>query len=157
MQQQASAIRAALDFGSNTIEVLVARCLPGDLEIIEHQATMARLGESVDESGEISRAKFAPVLDTVCKYQELAKKHGAEQIFAVATEAMREAHNSQDLLEAVKHETGIEVQLISGAAVAVLDYYGQPMALIFLPMREYWMWEAAAPKLSPLKIGISPG
>jgi len=55
MQQQASAIRAAIDIGSNTIEVLVARCLPGDLEIIEHQVTMARLGEGVDNNGEISR------------------------------------------------------------------------------------------------------
>ncbi len=124
MQPQASAIRAAIDIGSNTIEVLVARCLPGDLEIIEHQTTMVRLGESVDDSGEISRDKFDTAVDTMHKYQELAKKHEAKQIFAVATEALREAHNSQDFLEAVKRETGIEVQLISGSAEAVLDYYG---------------------------------
>lgn len=124
MQQQASAIRAVIDIGSNTIEVLVARCLPGDLEIIEHQATMARLGESVDDSGEISHDKFATALDALRKYQELAKKHGAEQILAVATEALREARNSQDFLKAAKRETGIAVQLISGSAEAVLDYYG---------------------------------
>jgi exopolyphosphatase / guanosine-5'-triphosphate,3'-diphosphate pyrophosphatase len=124
MQQQAFAISAAIDIGSNTIEVLVARCLPGDLEMIEHQATMVRLGESVDDTGEISRDKFDTAVDTVRKYQELAKKHGAEQIVAVATEALREAHNTQDFLEALKHETGIEVQLISGPAEAVLDYYG---------------------------------
>ncbi len=122
MQQQASAIRAVIDIGSNTIEVLVARCLPGDLEIIEHQATMARLGESVNESGELSRDKFDTALHALRKYQGLAKKHGAEQILAVATEALREARNSQDFLEAVKRETDIEVQLISGSAEAVLDY-----------------------------------
>src|SRR5205814_7046540 len=98
MQQQTSAVRAAIDIGSNTIEVLVARCLPGDMEIIEHQSTMARLGESVDESGEISRDKFKVALDTVRKYEDLAKKRGAEQILALATEAMREARNSQDFL-----------------------------------------------------------
>src|SRR3989442_1049639 len=124
MQQQASAIRAAIDIGSNTIELLVARCLPGDLEIIEHQTTMARLGESMDDSGEIARGKFTTALDAVRQYQELAKKHGAEQILAIATEAMREARNSQDFLDAVKRETGVEVQLISGVAEAVLDYYG---------------------------------
>jgi exopolyphosphatase/pppGpp-phosphohydrolase len=124
MQQQASAIRAAIDIGSNSIKVLVARCLPGDLEIIEHQTTMARLGENVDNSGEISRDTFDTALDAVRKYQELAKKHGAEQILAIATEALREARNSQDFMEAVKHETGIEVQLISVSAEAVLDYYG---------------------------------
>lgn len=124
MQQQSSAIRAAIDIGSNTIEVLIARCLPGDLEIIEHQTTMARLGESVDENGEVSGDKFNIALDAVRGYQELAKQHGAEQILALATEALREAQNSQDFLEAIKRETDIEVQLISGSAEAVLDYYG---------------------------------
>jgi hypothetical protein len=36
MPQQASAIRAAIDIGNNTIEVLLARCSPADLEIIFH-------------------------------------------------------------------------------------------------------------------------
>jgi exopolyphosphatase/pppGpp-phosphohydrolase len=124
MQQQEQAIRAVIDIGSNTIEVLIARCLPGDLEILEHQTTMARLGESVDESGEVSHDKCTLTIDTLRKYQELAQKHGAGQILALATEALREARNSQDLLEAIKRETGIEVQLISGLAEAVLDYYG---------------------------------
>jgi exopolyphosphatase/pppGpp-phosphohydrolase len=124
MQQQASAIRAAIDIGSNTIEVLVAHCLPNDLEIIEHQTTLARLGESVDDNGEISGKKFDTALDAVRKYQELARKHGAEKILAIATEALREARNSQDFIEAIKRETGIEVQLISGSAEAVLDFYG---------------------------------
>jgi len=122
--QQASVIRAVIDIGSNTIEVLVARCLPDDLQTIEHQSTLARLGESVDESGEISQDKVKIVLDTVRKYQELAKKHGAEQILALATEATREARNSADFLETIKRETGVEVQLISGFAEATLDYYG---------------------------------
>src|SRR6266516_7556117 len=124
MQEQASAIRAAIDIGSNTIEVLVAHCLPNDLEIIEHQTTMARLGESVDDNGEISRDKFNTAIHAVRKYQELARKHGAEKILATATEALREARNSQDFIEAVKRETGIEVQLISGDAEAVLDFFG---------------------------------
>ncbi len=124
MQQRASALYAAIDIGSNTIEVLIARCSPHNLEIIEHQMTMARLGESVDDKGQIARDKFKLALETVRKYQKLAKNQGAEEILAIATEALREARNSQDFIEAVKRETGIEVQLISGYAEAVLDFYG---------------------------------
>jgi exopolyphosphatase/pppGpp-phosphohydrolase len=124
MKQQASAIHAAIDIGSNTIEVLIARCSPGKLQIIEHQSTMVRLGESVDDKGEISRDKFKMALDTIKKYQKLAKGQRAEKILAFATEALREARNSQKFIETVKHETDIEVQLISGFAEAVLDYYG---------------------------------
>ena len=58
MKQQASPILAAIDIGSNTIEVLIARCSLDNVESIEHQSTMVRLGESVDDKGEISRDKF---------------------------------------------------------------------------------------------------
>jgi exopolyphosphatase / guanosine-5'-triphosphate,3'-diphosphate pyrophosphatase len=124
MQQQTSATRAAIDIGSNTIEVLIAQCLPDKLEIIEHQSTLVRLGESVDDKGEISRDKFKIALNTIKKYQKLAKEHKAKQILAFATEALREARNSQDFIEAVKGETDVEVQLISGSTEAALDYYG---------------------------------
>ena len=91
MKQKASRIRAAIDIGSNTIEVLIASCSPDNLEIIEHQSTMVRLGESVDDKGEISRDKFKMALHTIKKYQKLAKEHKAEPILAFATEALREA------------------------------------------------------------------
>ncbi len=124
MQQQTSSICAAIDIGSNTIEVLIARCLPNQVEVVEHQTTMVRLGESVDEKGEISRDKFKMALEAVRKYQKLAKNRGAEEVLAIATEALREAQNSQDFIEAVKRETGLEVQLISGYVEATLDFYG---------------------------------
>lgn len=122
--QQASTIQAVIDIGSNTIEVLVARCRPEDLETIEHQSTLARLGESVNENGEISSDKMQTAVDAVRKYQELAKQRGAEQILALATEALREASNKQEFLDTIKRETGVEVQLISGYAEATLDYFG---------------------------------
>lgn len=122
--QQASTIRAVIDIGSNTIEVLVARCQPNELETIEHRSTLARLGESVNEHGEISSDKMKTAVDAVRQYQELAKQHGAEQILALATEALREASNKQDFLDTIKRETGVEVQLISGYTEATLDYYG---------------------------------
>jgi exopolyphosphatase / guanosine-5'-triphosphate,3'-diphosphate pyrophosphatase len=124
MQQQASTINAVIDIGSNTIEVLIARCSPNSVDIIEHQTTMARLGESVDDKGEISSDKFELALMAVHKYQKLAQEHGAEEILAIATEALREARNSQDFINAIKRETGVEVQLISGYSEAVLDFLG---------------------------------
>ncbi len=124
MNQQTSTILAVIDIGSNTIEVLIARCLPHKLKAIEHQSTMVRLEESVDHKGEISRDKYQLALKAIKKYQKLAKEKRAERILAFATEALREARNGQDFIKAVKRETGIEVQLISGLTEAVLDYYG---------------------------------
>jgi exopolyphosphatase/pppGpp-phosphohydrolase len=124
MQQQASTICGVIDIGSNTIELLVANCTTNNLEIIEHQTAMARLGESVNEKGEITPDKFKLALETISKYQKLAKERGAKEILAIATEALREARNHQDFIEKVKHDTDVEVQLISGYAEAALDFIG---------------------------------
>ncbi len=124
MQVQTSIIYAAIDIGSNTIELLIARCSANNLQTIDHQTTMARLGESVDEKGEITRDKFKQALETIDKYQKLAKKRGAKEVLAIATEALREARNHQDFIETVKHETDVAVQIISGYAEATLDFFG---------------------------------
>ena len=47
-------MRAAIDIGSNTIHLVVARCTPHDLEIVEDQQELVRIGESVTATGEIS-------------------------------------------------------------------------------------------------------
>ena len=70
MKQQASPVLAAIDIGSNTIEVLIARCSPDNVESIEHQSTMVRLGESVNDKGEISRDEFKTALRlSECSHQ----------------------------------------------------------------------------------------
>ncbi|HZS78947.1 MAG TPA: CHAD domain-containing protein [Ktedonobacteraceae bacterium] len=121
---QAETTRAVIDVGSNTIEVLVARCLPENLETIDEQTTMLRLGEDVDEDGKISDNKIKKAVETIKKYKDLAQKHGAEQIIAIATEATREASNKQEFQEKIKSETGLELHIISGEAEAALDYFG---------------------------------
>src|SRR5690349_7539162 len=124
MQDQSSPMRAAIDIGSNTIHIVVARCRPDTLDIVEDQVEMVRIGESVTASGEISQNKRDIALALLNKYKALAQQHQADPIFVVATEAIRQASNSAEFLEDVKRETGLEVQLISGTAEATFTFYG---------------------------------
>ena len=124
MQDQTSPMRAAIDIGSNTIHIVVARCQPDTLDIVEDQVEMVRIGESVTASGEISRQKRDAALAVLSKYKALAEQHQADPIFVVATEAIRQASNSSEFLQDVKRETGLRVQLISGTAEATLTFYG---------------------------------
>ncbi len=57
-KQEAAPMRAAIDIGSNTIHIVVARCYVDDLDIVADQVEMVRIGESVTATGEIS-ALFA--------------------------------------------------------------------------------------------------
>ena len=124
MQDQQSPMRAAIDIGSNTIHVVVARCKPDDLDIVEDEVELVRIGESVNASGEISPEKRDAAIATLRQYKELAQQHDAEEVLVVATEAIRKASNSAEFLENVQRENGLQVQLINGDVEAVLTFYG---------------------------------
>src|SRR6266851_5728012 len=124
MQEQSPPVLAAIDIGSNTIHIVVARCQPDTLDIIEDQVELVRLGESVTATGAISPEKRDAAIAVLHRYRALAEQHSARQIFTVATEAIRKASNSEEFLEEIKRETGLEVLLISGNAEATLSFYG---------------------------------
>jgi len=124
MQEQSPPVLAAIDIGSNTIHIVVACCQPDTLDIIEDQVELVRIGESVTATGAVSPEKRDAAIDVLHRYRALAEQHSAEQIFTVATEAIRKASNSDEFLEEIKRETGLEVLLISGNAEATLSFYG---------------------------------
>ncbi len=143
MQEQLPPMHAAIDIGSNTIHIVVARCTPENLDIVEDQLELVRIGESVTTTGEISPQKRDAAINTLRKYQALAQQHGAGQILVIATEAIRQAHNSADFLEDVKRETGLEVRLISGEAEAAFTFYGAT----------YWIGPDASARVGVLDLG----
>ena len=124
MEIQAAPVCAAIDVGSNTIHVVVARCFPATLEILADEVDLTRIGESVTATGNISPEKTQAALQTIKAYQALAARFGAEQVFAVATEAIRQAGNSDEFLARVRDETGLEIRLISGTVEATLTFSG---------------------------------
>ncbi len=124
MQKSQPPVRAAIDIGSNTIHIVVARSTPGDLDILADEVELVRIGESVNSSGEISPEKREQALATLRQYKELAGRYRAEQVLMVATEAIREARNGSEFLEDVRRETGLTTHVISGDVEAILTFYG---------------------------------
>ena len=133
MQEQAAyvahadatmSIRAAIDIGSNTVHLVIARCLPDDLEILEDELELLRIGESVNATGSITPQKREEAIATICKYKALVERYTTEPILVVATEAIRKANNSQEFIEAVLARTGLVVQIIDGTIEAMLTFYG---------------------------------
>jgi exopolyphosphatase/pppGpp-phosphohydrolase len=124
MQEHSHPMLAAIDIGSNTIHIVVARCAPNDLDIVDDQVELVRIGESVTATGAISTEKRDAAIAVLRQYRVLAEQHSAEQIFTVATEAIRKASNGDEFLEDVRRETGLQVDLISGTVEATLTFYG---------------------------------
>lgn len=124
MERQSAPVCAAIDVGSNTIHVVVARCFSHTLEILADEQELTRIGESVTTTGRISPEKCRAALEALKNYRALATSYGAEKVFVVATEAIRQAGNNAEFLAQVREETGLEVLLISGTAEAALTFFG---------------------------------
>jgi len=117
-------MRAAIDIGSNTLRLVVARSASYDLDIAVSREELVRIGESVTATGAISQEKADAAIAVLKQYKTLARRCKADPIFVVATEAIRQASNSAAFLEQVQSKTNLTVQLISGTAEAALTFYG---------------------------------
>ena len=124
MSTHNGATHAAIDLGSNSAKIAVARILDDTIELITNESTMIRLGESVNTTGEIAPEKQDAVITTLQKYQQLAQEHEASSITVVTTEAVRKAQNRETFLQAVQQKTGMNVHILSGEIEAALTFLG---------------------------------
>jgi exopolyphosphatase/guanosine-5'-triphosphate,3'-diphosphate pyrophosphatase len=114
-----------IDIGTNSIRTMVVRLNPNySYSILSRQKQVVRLGE--DEFLEhmlIPEAMARCVL--VCKrFVEMARGFGAEEFVAVATSAIREAKNQQEIISCLKEEAGIDVKVVAGKEEARLIFQG---------------------------------
>ncbi len=119
-----SATFAAVDIGSNSCRLKIARIVAHRLRVLHEDREVTRLGTSVFETGLISPDAMALTLKALKRFQKAVQLHGAEQIRVVATAAMREARNAQAFLTWAKAETGWTIEVISGLEEGRLIHRG---------------------------------
>jgi exopolyphosphatase/guanosine-5'-triphosphate,3'-diphosphate pyrophosphatase len=80
------------------------------------------LGEEVFEDGKISKKKAEDFVKTIQAFKLISEIFEVKKLRAVATSAMREAINADKIIEKIKEETGIEIEVISGDTEAELIF-----------------------------------
>jgi exopolyphosphatase/guanosine-5'-triphosphate,3'-diphosphate pyrophosphatase len=118
---------AAIDIGSNAARLLITDVLEGighppQFNKIDLIRVPLRLGFDVFETGIISDQRLKMVLDTMKAYHHLLNVYEVKHVIACATSAMRDAKNSDQIIEQVKKETGISIEVISGDLEASVIY-----------------------------------
>jgi exopolyphosphatase / guanosine-5'-triphosphate,3'-diphosphate pyrophosphatase len=122
-------ICACIDIGSNTTRLLVADTGNGQLRELVTQRAFTRIGKSVDSGGSIPAMKIAETAEVVGKQLNVAREVGAEQVVTVATAAIRNAPNRDELLAAVE-QAGTPMQVLSGEEEARLCFVGATRTLL---------------------------
>lgn len=120
---------AVIDIGSNTTRLLVAERSGDGLRELLSQRAFTRLSKGVKDDGSIAGKKIDELAQTVATQVKLAKVLGAEKPYAMATAATRDATNGDDLLSAIKHESGIKVDVLDEHEEARLAFLGATRAL----------------------------
>jgi exopolyphosphatase/guanosine-5'-triphosphate,3'-diphosphate pyrophosphatase len=116
---------AALDLGSNSFHLLVAKAHPNrELSKVGSGKDVLRLGSVVQKHGMLTSDAFRQAFASVSRLTVLAHELGAERIGVVATSAIRDAKNGASFLEACREQLGVDIELLSGDEEARLVYAG---------------------------------
>lgn len=134
MSERGSMRLGAIDMGSNSFHLLVVDAHPdGSFDTLLREKEMLRLGDVVTRTGTIPPERADRVLETMRRFASMARSIGATEIVACATSAMREADNSAGLVDQIRDETGIEVEVISGRREARLIFAAVRASLDLAP------------------------
>ena len=113
---------ASIDIGTNTILLLIAEIEGENLKPLFEMETVVRLGEGVQENGNLTNAAMDRGLQTLSQYLERCQAMEVQRIFAVGTSALREAKNSEGFLNLVKEKLNLSIEVISGEEEAQLSF-----------------------------------
>lgn len=115
---------AAVDLGSNSFHMVVARLQHGQLLIIDRLREMVRLASGLDEVSELNALSQARAIDCLRRFGERLRDMHAHQVRVVGTNTLRKARRSHAFLKSAEDALEHPVEIISGMEEARLIFVG---------------------------------
>jgi len=115
---------AAIDIGTNSMRLLLATILDGQIVYRHKEINTTRIGKAVDENRHISEEGIRINIEAFSAFVKQARDWGAEEIAAIATSAVRDAANGEAFASLALEKTGVEIKIITGEEEAILGYKG---------------------------------
>jgi exopolyphosphatase/guanosine-5'-triphosphate,3'-diphosphate pyrophosphatase len=117
-------VLAAVDLGSNSFHMVVARVDQGPPVIVDRLREMVRLASGLTESGELDDASRERALACLRRFGQRLRDMRAHQVRVVGTNTLRRARNADEFLASAEEALGHPVEVISGIEEARLIYLG---------------------------------
>lgn len=117
---------AAIDIGSNAVRLLLSHVYDdGDITQFKKAELIRiplRLGEDSFLNKKISPDKISKLVSAMKAFKNLIDVYEAIDYRACATSAMRDAENGREVIEQVRKEAGIKIEIIDGKTEADIIY-----------------------------------
>ena len=117
-------VLAAVDLGSNSFHMVVARYDHGQLVILDRLRESVRLGAGLDEQGRLNRDAVVRALQCLERFGQRLRDVRAESVRVVGTNTLRKARRKGAFLERAREALGHPIEIISGVEEARLIYLG---------------------------------
>jgi exopolyphosphatase / guanosine-5'-triphosphate,3'-diphosphate pyrophosphatase len=111
---------AALDLGTNNCRMLIAAPSGDGFRVLDSFSRIVRLGEGLHSTGRLSPDGMERALAALHACAARLERRPVRKLRAIATEACRRAENGPAFLARVKHETGLDIGVISSREEAEL-------------------------------------
>jgi exopolyphosphatase/guanosine-5'-triphosphate,3'-diphosphate pyrophosphatase len=116
---------AVIDLGTNSVRFDVHQIGPGNrIRQLHREKLMVRLGQGVFLEGKLDKDAIRRTVHAFQSFHRTAQDLHAQKIVAFGTSALREATDSEKLLNLIRTKTGIDVRVISGQEEARLISLG---------------------------------
>jgi len=123
-----------LDVGSNTVHLLIVDAHAGAAPVpAMSQKYELRLAEQLKDDGDLKKSSVKSLIEVLHECNKFIEEHDCDELLAFATSAIRESKNSDEILEKIKAETGIDLQVLDGEHEAILT---------FLAVRRWFGWSS---------------
>ena len=115
---------AVIGIGSNSVRMLVCEVSGGELHRLRREREGTRLFAGLDEKHNLSREAMANSCRAVKAMADSVRADGVDAIHLFATSATRDAANQADFTALLQAETGLTLEICSGALEAALSFFG---------------------------------
>jgi len=115
---------AAVDMGTNSFHMIIAQTeAHGAFRIVDRMKHWVRLGDGVDKRGRLDEAAILRMIESLGFFKSLAKSYDAD-IHCIATSAMRDAPNRNEIARRIQKELGLIIEIVNGEEEARLVFQG---------------------------------
>lgn len=115
---------AAIDLGSNSFHMVIARVVNGALQVLGRLKQRVRLADGLDKDNVLSEEAMLRGLNCLSLFAERLQGFPINSVRIVATHTLRQAVNSQAFLERAKEILPYPIEIISGQEEARLIFMG---------------------------------
>ncbi len=114
---------AVIDMGSNSFRLVVFQHEPGSWwSLADEIREPVRVSAGMGDEGVLATAPMERAVSTAAVFASFLEASGVDRVDVVATSAIRDAPNRDELLGEIRRRTGLEVRVISGAEEAWYGY-----------------------------------